>query len=79
MASCVIPPIEDEGPEVDGAVEVRGATISIRGCPGLSCVALRRTKVASVAHMNVKCGDSGLEIEKWRRILVIAEEKKSLS
>ena len=32
MASSVIPPIEDEGAEVEGAVEVRGAAVSIRGC-----------------------------------------------
>ena len=59
MASSVTPPTEDEGTEVDGAVEARGAAVTIRGCLGLSCAALCRTIASSMAHMNVKWGDSG--------------------
>ena len=40
MASSVIQPVEDEGTEVDGAVEARGAVVSIRGCLGQSCAEL---------------------------------------
>ena len=29
MASSVIPPAEDEGAEVDGAIEVRGVAVSV--------------------------------------------------
>ena len=32
MALRVIPPAEDEGTEVDGAVGDGGATVSVRGC-----------------------------------------------
>ena len=31
MASSVIPPVEDEGAEVEGAVEIGEAAVSIRG------------------------------------------------
>ena len=59
MALSVTPPIEDEGAEVDGAVEAGGAIISIWGCPDQSCAMLRQTVAVSMAHMNVKWGDSG--------------------
>ena len=32
MASSVTPPVEDEGAEVEGAVEVRGVAVSVWGC-----------------------------------------------
>ena len=32
MASSVTSPVEDEGVEVDGAVEARGANVFVRGC-----------------------------------------------
>ena len=54
MASSVTPPIEDEGAEVDGAVEARGAAISVWGYLGFNCAALRRTLAASMAHIYVK-------------------------
>ena len=54
MASSVTPPAEDEGAKVDGAVEVGGVVISIRGCLSLSCAALHRTIAASMAHITVK-------------------------
>ena len=31
MASNVTPPVEDKGAEVEGAVEVGGAAVSVRG------------------------------------------------
>ena len=49
MAFRVIPPIEDEEAEVDGAEEAGGAVVSIRGSLGLSCVSLRLMVVASMA------------------------------
>ena len=58
MALRVTPPAEDEGEEVDGAVEARGAVMSVRGCLNRSCAALRRTVAALMAHMKVKWGDS---------------------
>ena len=33
IASSVTPPAEDEGEEVDGAVEARGAVMSVQGLP----------------------------------------------
>ena len=32
-----------------------------------------------MAHMKMKGSDAGEGVEKWRKILVIAEEKMSLS
>ena len=58
MASSVTPPTEDEGAKVDGVVEDGGAVVSIWGYLGQSCAALRRTVATSMAHMNVKWGDS---------------------
>ena len=54
IASGVTPPTEDEGAEVDGVVEARGVTISIRGRLGLSCATLWQTVAASMAHITVK-------------------------
>ena len=36
MASSVIPPAEDEGAKVDGAIEAGGAAVSIHGRLGQS-------------------------------------------
>ena len=54
MASSVTPPIEDEGAEVDGVVEVGGVTVSVRGRLDLSYASLRRTVATCMAHMTVK-------------------------
>ena len=59
MASSVTPPTEDEGPEVDGAVEAGGAAVCVWGYLNRSCATLYCTVAASMAHMNVKWGDSG--------------------
>ena len=79
MASSVMPPIEDEGAEMDEAVEAGGVAISVQGRLGLSCALLHRMVAASMAHITEKWGDSGKETEKWRRICVIAEGKMNLS
>ena len=44
-----------------------------------TATSLRFTVAAPMAHMKVKWLDKGKGIEKWRKILVIAEEKMSLS
>ena len=54
MASKVTPPTEDEGAEVDGAVQVRGVAVFVQGHLGLSCALLRLTVVASMALITVK-------------------------
>ena len=79
MASKVTPPAEDEGAEVDGAVQVRGVTVFVQGHLGLSCAALRLTVAESMAPMAEKIGDLGKKTEKWQRIRVIAEGTMSLS
>ena len=59
MASRVIPPVEDERAEVDGAVEVGGVAVSVQVCLEQSWAILYLTIAASMAHMNVEWGDSG--------------------
>ena len=54
MASSVTPPTDDEGAEVDGAVEAGGVTNSVRGRLGLSCVLLCLTVAASMTLITVK-------------------------
>ena len=54
MASSVTPPVEDEGAEVDGAVEARGTVVSNRCCLEQSYARLLLTVAASMAHINVK-------------------------
>ena len=73
---------EEEGEDVDGADQDRaeregGATESV--CRDPNCVSLRLTVVASMTHMTEKWTEEGKGTEKWRRILVIAEGKMSLS
>ena len=53
-ASRVIPPIEDEGVDVDGVKEAREATVSVWGRRDLSCASLHLTVAASMAHMTKK-------------------------
>ena len=73
---------EEEGANVDGANRdgaewEGGATESV--CRDPNCVSLRLTVVASMTHMTEKWTEEGKGTEKWRRILVIAEGKMSLS
>ena len=51
MALSVTSIAEDEGAEVDGAVEVGGATVSVWGCLDLSYASLRRMVATSMAHI----------------------------
>ena len=62
--------------ERDG-VEREGGAESC--CRVLNCASLRFTVAASMAHMKVKGSDAEKGTEKWRKILVIAEGKMSLS
>ena len=48
-------------------------------CHDLNYASLRFTVVASMAHMKVKGSDAEERTEKWRKILMIAEGKMSLS
>ena len=48
-------------------------------CHDLNCASLRFIVAVSMAHMKVKGSDAGERTEKWRKILVIAEGKMSLS
>ena len=45
----------------------------------LNCATLRLTIAASMAHMTWKGSNMEKGTEKWRKILVIAKEKMSLS
>ena len=54
MASSVTPPTENEGAEVDGAVEVGEAAVCVWGCLGLSCATLRLTVAASMVPIMKK-------------------------
>ena len=54
MASNVTPLVKDEGVEVDGAVEARGAAVYVWGRLGLSRALLRRIVEASMAPIMEK-------------------------
>ena len=72
---------EEEGVDVGqverDAVGQEGGVESC--CRDLNCASLRFTVVASMAHMKIKGSDAGEGTEKWRKILMIAEGKMSLS
>ena len=77
IASRVTPPVEEKGAEVDGAEGVGGA---VNPDPlKRSCASLRLMVVASMTHITWKWLDIGKGTEKWRKILVIAKRKMSLS
>ena len=82
MSPSVTSPIKDEGADVDGA-EQDGAKWEGGAAKSdylnRNCASLHFTVAASMAHMKVKWSDKGKGIEKWRKILVIAEGKMSLS
>ena len=66
-----------DGAEQDRAKREGGAAES--DCLNRNYTLLHFTVVASMAHMKVKWSDKGKGTEKWRKILVIAEGKMSLS
>ena len=73
----VIPPAEEEGVEVDGA---EGVGRAVNPDPlERSYASLRLMVVASMTHITWKWLDIGKGTKKWRKILVIAEGKMSLS
>ena len=73
---------EKEGADVDGAdrdgVEREGG-VAKSVYRDLNCASLPLTVVMSMAHMIEKWVEEGKGTEKWRKILVIAEGKMSLS
>ena len=77
ISSKVTPPAEVEGAEVDGAEGVEGATDLDR--LERNYASLRLTVAPSIAPITWKWSDKGKGIKKWRKILVIAEGKMSLS
>ena len=77
ITSMVTPLAEEEGAEVDGAEGVRGAVDPDR--LERSCASLHLTIAASMAPITWKWSDTGKGIEKWCKILVIAEGNISLS
>ena len=74
IASRVTPPAEKEGAEVDGVEGVGGVANLDR--LERSCASFR---LMVMAHITWKWSKIGKETEKWRKILVIAEGKMSLS
>ena len=77
MSSRVTPLVEEEEVDVDRAVEAGGIVVSNR--LERSCASLHLTVAASMAHMTWKWSKTGKGTEKWRKILVIAKGKMSLS
>lgn len=85
--SCAIISLRDTSPEEEGGADVDGADLDgaereggvESGYRDLNYASLRFTVTASMADMCVKWSDTGKGIEKWRRILMIAEGKMNLS
>ena len=73
----VTPLIEEEGVEMDRAEGVGEATDLDR--LEQNCASLRFMVAASIAPITWKWSDIGKGIEKWRKILMIAEGNMSLS
>ena len=77
IASRVTAPVEEKGVEVDGAEGVgRFADLD---CLEQNYALLRLTVAAFIAPIMWKWSNRGKGIEKWCKILVIAEGKMSLS
>ena len=77
IASRVTPATEEEGEKVDRAKGVGGAVDLDR--LERSYASLRLTVAVSMAHITWKWSETRKGTEKWRKILVIAEGKMSLS
>ena len=81
MSPRVTSPEEEEGADVgraerDGVRRVGGVGSCYRD---LNCASLCFTIATSMAYIKVKGSDVGKGMEKWRKILVIAKGKMSLS
>ena len=82
MSLRVISLVKEEGADVDGADrdETKGEGGAANpNCLNLNCTSLRLTVATSMAHIKEKWSDAGKGTEKWRKILVIAEGRMSLS
>ena len=82
MSSRGISPVEEEGADVDGADQdgtKREGGDTDPNCLDLNCAFLRLMVAASMAHIKEKGLNVGKRTEKWRKILMIAEGKISLS
>ena len=77
ITSRVTPPVEEERAEVDGVDGVGG--VADPNHLERSCVSLRLMVAASMVHITWKWSEMGKGTEKWRKILMIAEGKMSLS
>ena len=66
-----------DGADQDGTKREGGAADP--DCLDLNCAFLRLTVAASMAHIKEKGLNVGKRTEKWRKILMIAEGKISLS
>ena len=69
--------VDVDGTDRDGAEREGGAAKSVYR--DVNCASLCLTVAASMAHMIEKWVEEGKGTEKWRKILVIAERKMSLS
>ena len=82
MSHRITSPEEEEGADGDGAaqdgVEWEGG-VAKSVYRDLNCASLPLTVAMSMAHMIEKWVEEGKGTEKWRKILVIAEGKMSLS
>ena len=77
IASRVTAPVEEKGVEVDGAEGV--GRVTDLDCLEQNYALLRLMVVAFIAPIMWKWSNRGKGIEKWRKILAIAEGKMSLS
>ena len=82
MSPKVTLPEEEGGADVDGAerdgVEQEGGAAE-SDCRDRSWASLYLMVAKSMAHMTVKWSEKGKGIEKWHKILMIAEGKMNLS
>ena len=77
MSSRVTPLVKEEGVDVDEVDGVGG--IANPDCLNRNCASLHSTIATSITPITEKWLDKGKGKEKWRKILVIAKRKMSLS
>ena len=69
--------VEEEGADMDRAEEVEGAASP--DCLDRNCASLHLKVAASIAPIKEKWSHTGKRIEKWGKILMIAEGKMNFS